>query len=265
MTAPVRINGKGPFPFAIDTAANASLITSELATALDLPASESIVMHTLVGREVVGSVRANQLKAGALDASDVRLALGTRRGLDGVDGLIGTDLLAGLRLDLQFRGIQRMRIASSRNDSDGFFDMPSGRASIVYEARRNFNELSMIEAHAGGIPMLAVLDTGAQVSMANSALARLAFATRNTLVNGESRATILSPTGQSVQAEAMMLSHLRIGGVAIHQLPILVGDFHSFDIWGLRDTPCMLMGVDVLGLFNGVSIDLRRNEVVFEV
>jgi len=265
MTAPVRINGEGPFPFAIDTAANASVITSELAGALALPRAADVAMHTLVGREVVGSVHVEQIRTGALDHSDVNLALGARLGLDGVEGLIGTDLLTGLRLDLQFRGAQRLRIASSRKDSDGFFDMPSARSSIVYEARRNFADLAMIEARAGGIEMLAVLDTGAQVSIGNTALARLAGATRNTLASGESRASIRSPTGEAVQAETMMLSHLRIGGVAIHQLPILVGDFHTFDIWGLRDTPCMLMGVDVMGLFNGVSIDLRRNEVVFEV
>ena len=36
MTAPVRINGQGPFPFVVDTGANRTVISAELAARLGL-------------------------------------------------------------------------------------------------------------------------------------------------------------------------------------------------------------------------------------
>ncbi len=55
---------------------------------------------------------------------------------------------------------------------------------------------------------------------------------------------------------------LRLGGVRFSLVPILVGDLHTFTLWGLADTPAMLLGVDLLGLFHTVVIDLKRGELV---
>lgn len=266
MLVPVHINGQGPFAFAVDSAANASVIASDLAQTLALPAAGEVAMHTLIAREVVGTVRATQVQTGALDVREVRLALASRIGLDGVDGLIGTDLLAGLRLDLHFQGGQRrMRVTTSRRSGDRFFDARRPSARLIHAVEQRFGDLLMIDAQAGGSPAVAILDTGAQISIGNHALARAARTSPIVLRDGSNVSRVQSPTGRSADAQPMMLSGLRFGGLSMGRVPMLIGDFHTFDLWGLSDQPAMLMGVDVLGLFESVAIDLRRGDVVFEV
>jgi len=265
LTVPVLINGQGPFAFAVDSAANASVIAADLAVTLALPAAGEVTMHTLIAGETVSTVRAGRIQTGALDEPDIRLAVASRIGLAGVDGLIGTDLLGGLRLDLRFRGVQRMRITRSRRTGDQFFESRRPSTRLLHAVEQRFGELLMIEAQAGGAPAVAILDTGALVSIGNTALARAARTTQITLRDGSRTSRVQSPTGRSAQAEPMLLSGLRFGGLTLGRIPLLIGDFHTFDLWGLGDRPAMLLGVDVLGLFSSVAIDLRRGEVVFEV
>jgi hypothetical protein len=265
MTVAVRIDGRGPFTFAIDSAANASVIAEDLAVALGLPSAGDVAMHTLIAREVVGTVQAPRLTTGALDVARVRLALGSRAGLDGLDGLIGSDLLAGLRLELRFRGAQRMRVTRSHRTADRFLDARSASARLIPAAEQRFGGLMAIAAHAGQARAVAILDTGAQISIANSALATAARAAPITLRDGGDRARVQSPTGRSADARPMLLSGLRFGGLTIGRMPLLVGDFHTFGLWGLADRPALLMGVDIFGMFESVAIDLKRGEVLFQV
>ena len=51
----------------------------------------------------------------------------------------------------------------------------------------------------------------------------------------------------------------------LDRLAVLMGDFHIFRLLGLADTPAMLMGVDVLGAFERVVIDLKRGEIIMDV
>ena len=264
LTVPVRVNGQGPFGFVIDSAANASVIDVVLAERLGLPPAGQIAMHTLIARELVETVRADHVETGALEAASVQLALATGLGLDGAAGLIGTDLLRGLRLDLRFRGASRARITRSRPTGGGFFDMKPGRARLLPALQQRFGGQLMIAAAVRGVEMLAILDTGAQVSIANGALAAATGATPIALQGGR-EAAVLSPTGRRAAAAPMLLSHLRFGGATIREAPLLVGNFHTFDLWGVSDRPAMLMGVDLLGVFRRVVIDLGGGTVLFEV
>src|SRR5690606_15932840 len=110
-TVPVFLNDAGPFTFMVDTAANASVIADDLATRLQLPSLGDIGMHTLIGREVVPAARVERMRSGTLDAPDVRVAVGSRPAMGGLDGLLGCDLLVGRKVILNFRGSQRVRIA----------------------------------------------------------------------------------------------------------------------------------------------------------
>lgn len=265
MTVPVRIGDDGPYTFAVDSAANASVIAADLAASLALPDGGEVAMHTLIAREVVQTVRARALRTGALNAREVRLAVASRLGLDGLDGLIGTDLLSGLRLELGFRGRRRIRVARSRRSGDRFLDARRPSTRLVNAVQQGFGDLLIIEIAAAGVAGHAILDTGAQVSIANPALARAAGASPVVLRDGSRLSRVQSPTGRSAEATPMTLPGLRFGGMTLGRVPILVGDFHTFDLLNLGDRPAMLMGVDILGLFQSVAIDLRRGEVVFEV
>ena len=49
MTVPIRIAGQGPFEFVVDTGANQSVISSELAVALGLPLEPSAALNGVAG------------------------------------------------------------------------------------------------------------------------------------------------------------------------------------------------------------------------
>jgi predicted aspartyl protease len=261
LTVPVTIDDQGPFTFAIDSAANASVIAEDLAVRLGLPAAGEVTMHTLVAREVAPTVRASRMRTGALDARGVRLVVTGRSGLDGLDGLLGTDLLADLRLVLRFG--RRTRASVSRPRLGGEYGFDGVRLDARASGEQRFNGLLLIDALAGQVPCKVIVDTGAKVTIINTALAKQADA-QPLVLAGSSESRVYSPTGRAAVAEAMLLPAIRLGGVRFSRVPVLVGDFHTFGLWGLADQPALLLGVDLLGLFHTVIIDLKRGELLLD-
>lgn len=265
-TVAIMINGAGPYAFALDTAANTSVIARDLAVSLGLPDAGEATMHTLLAPEPASLVRAGRLRAGALDARDVRLVMADRDGLSGVDGLLGSDLLAGLRLVFDFRGQARTSIARSRRSSGRTYGRVRLQAGAPPEtaAERRFNGLLLLDAMVGDLPCKVIVDTGSTVTVINSALAREAGAERVVLEDGSDTGRVVSPTGRAADAEVRLMRGFKLGPVQFGAVPTLVGDFHTFTLWGLADQPALLMGMDLMGLFQTVTIDLGRSEVLLQ-
>ena len=264
LTIPVFINGQSPLRFAVDSAANASVIASDLVESLGLSPLPDADIHTLIALERVPMAGAASLRAGAIERSDVRLAVADRGGLGGVDGLLGTDILAGHRLVMEYAR-RRMRIVPSR--SSGTYLFKEGRSSVRYRApaEQRFNNLMMVDAVVGGVSCKVIIDTGARVTIVNHALATASGARPILLGDGSGVQAVESPTGRSQDAQAMMLPTLGFGGITFRRVPVLVGDFHTFTTWGLADRPVVLLGSDILGLCKRVSIDLGHSELLLEV
>lgn len=265
VTVPVRINDGSVLSFAVDCAANSSVIASDLVAPLALPFGETLGMHTVVGREEVASVRANRLHSDAMNARNVRLAVGNRLAMDGLDGLLGADLLAGHRLVLNFKGRTKARIARSRSATRGFFDPIPPNSRLNATPLPRFGNLLSIGARIGSTSAIAIIDSGAGVSVLNRAAATAGHASLLTLTNGSSASRIQSPTGRTAPVDLMLLPSLGFAGVTIARLPVMVADLHTFDIWGVADRPAILLGVDILGLFESVAIDLKRGEFTLTV
>lgn len=264
LSVPVFIGERGPFAFALDSAANASVISDDLVASLGLESAGPIGMHTLIAREVVETVRAPEVRSGNLHAREVRFAIASRFGLDGADGLIGRDLLTDHRLVLRFRGQALAAITRSRRPGGGMFDPAPQTARFQADAEERHRGLLMIDVRSGEASGKAIVDTGAAITIVNTAFAEAAGAAPITLDDGARVARVTSPTGLSVTAIPMRLRRLHFAGVSLRETPVLVGDFHTFDIWGLSDRPAMLLGTDVLGQFQTVIIDLKRGELLLE-
>ncbi|MDP3657855.1 MAG: retroviral-like aspartic protease family protein [Brevundimonas sp.] len=264
LTVPVMINDQGPYAFAIDSAANASVIAQDLAVGLGLVDAGRVTMHTVVASEQAPTVRAARLRTGALDVRDARLVVAGRANMDGLDGLLGTDLLAGMRLVLNFRGRTRVNVTRPRRGVERSLDGLRLNARAATTGEQRFNGLLLIDAMARTVPCKVIVDTGAKMTIINSALAVQANAQPLVLPDGSSLTRVLSPTGSGAVAQAMLLPELQLGGVQLTRIPVLVGDFHTFAVWGLSDQPALLLGVDLLGLFQTVTIDLRRGELLLD-
>lgn len=249
----------------MDSAANCSVVASDLIERLSLPFGERLGMHTLIGREEVASVQAARLVSGALAARNVRLAVGNRQVMDGLDGLLGADLLANHRLTLNFKGQTRARIGRSRSQARGFFDPVSPVGQLRAPPQSRFGGLLSIDARIGSTPSTAIIDSGAGVSVLNRAAAAAGRASPLTPIGSEGSTRVQSPTGRTAPVELMLLPALSFAGVAVSRVPVMVGDMHTFDIWGIADRPAMLLGVDILGLFDSVAIDMKRGEFALTV
>jgi hypothetical protein len=261
VTAGVCLAGGRELTFAIDSAANSSVLAEDLLDETPHRRIGRVVMHTLVGPESAEAIIVPRMQSGAVDVDDVRLAIGSREGLNGLDGLMGADVLADRKLVLKFgRGIVT-RIERSRSLAPGRLRIQDPRNYLTVPVEARFSSLVMIRALFGADEGRAIIDSGASMTMINTVAARVAGVTPLATTTGETVTSIQSPTGATTPAQLGLLPSLSFADAHVSRLPVLVGDFHTFGEWGLADTPAGLLGLDVLSLFETVSIDLRRREL----
>ena len=260
MMAPVRINGQGPFNFLLDTGANVSCVSRRLAERLDLKTVEQVQVHTVVGVRSRPMVRLDLLQIGPRDRRNVR-APSLPISADEIDGVLGVDWLKGQRLTLDFKS-RSMEITRSRSDRD-----EPGRV-VVVPARRRKGQLTIVDADLNGKPISAIIDSGAQGSLCNRALRELVRKEEAASGGGMRQAseTVRMETlaGESFTGESVFLPFLRLGGLRLGNVPVTYANMHVFDIWGLKDVPALVIGIDLLSQFERVALDFGRSAVRFD-
>lgn len=253
MTAPIRVNGQGPYPFVVDTGANQSVISRELAAQLGLPIGAPEPLNGVAGVQIAPTTIA-RLEVGLRMQSEAVLSILSAADIGGA-GMLGLDSLEGQALTLDFRG-ETLRIEGGRR----FVRDP---AAIAVKARRRDGQLTLVDADLAGVRLVAFLDSGAQNTIGNMALRSLAL-TRNPK-SLSTQTPIISATGQTISAEMADLPMLRIGGLHLPNWPVAFADLHTFRMWNLVDEPAILLGVDVLSRFEYVCLDFARDEVRFRL
>ncbi|HEX4180600.1 MAG TPA: aspartyl protease family protein [Caulobacteraceae bacterium] len=253
MTAPVRVNGQGPYPFVVDTGANRSVISIELAARLGLAAGPREMLHGVAGEEMV-AVTSATLNLGGRDQADTVLSMLPQISIGG-PGMLGVDRLHDQSLTLDFQD-QRLEIETSR-----YARRDPG--AVTVHARRRSGQLTVVDAELAGARMTALLDSGAQSTIGNMALFEIAVT--NAPGVSWTDVAIISATGQTMGAQTATLPRLRIGGLQFPAWTIAFADLHTFKLWNLIDRPALLLGVDALSRFESVSLDFARDEVRFRL
>jgi predicted aspartyl protease len=109
---PVIVNGAGPAAFLIDTGSNTSVISEELASALGTTVVARTMLVSAGGRKDALVARIEHLEMGCVTASSVLMTIVPPGALDVPDlaasgqhvkGVIGQDVLAGLRYTIDYR------------------------------------------------------------------------------------------------------------------------------------------------------------------
>lgn len=267
MTVPVSINEKGPYGFVVDTGANRSVISSEVALALKLEAGAGTQVHGIAGMLTAQTVRLTSLSVGDVHAHGLELPTLSTTEL-GAPGLLGVDVMKDRSVLMDFR-LNRLEIGRSREGSGvRGFEEPTrsiGLTSNVVSipARYRFGQLTIIDADVAGVPVTAFLDSGSQNTVANLALRNDLFGRRPLLATSTRTVELLSATGQTAVGEFCVLPSLRLGGLTIGNVSAVFASLHTFDIWQLNTRPAILIGVDVLRHFDAVELDFSRRLVVF--
>src|SRR4051812_4563825 len=115
MTAPVRINGQGPFQFVVDTGANRTVLSAELADSLDLRPGPIANVQGVAGVEPTGTAAIDELRVGSVVSRNLLAPRLPRQRL-GADGLIGVDVLRNRKVLMDFRRGELLISADSLRD-----------------------------------------------------------------------------------------------------------------------------------------------------
>ncbi len=253
MTAPIRVNGQGPFPFVVDTGSNQTVISRELAAQLGLPLGDPSPLNGVAGVQMAPTTRA-RLDVGPRRHRDAPLSILGQADIGGA-GLLGLEDLDGQVVTLDFRG-RALRIDPGRRSVND-------PAAVALKAHRRNGQLTLVDADLAGLHVTAFLDSGAQNTIGNMALRALAQA--RTPMSPWLETPIVSATGQTITAEIANLPRLRVGTLNMPNWPVAFADLHTFRMWNLVDRPAILLGVDVLSRFEAVCLDFARDEVRFRL
>lgn len=258
MMAPVTINGQGPFLFLMDTGANVSCISRDLAQRLKLAPLPPAPVHTVVGVRERPAVLIDTLQVGDRSRRRVHAAaLALDKGLEGV---LGVDWLDGQRLEMGFKA-KSLAITRSK------VDIAREGAVAVVPARRRYGQLTIVDADLGGRRINAMIDSGSQMTICNSALRAMVSATNRRAGTSDaySRVGMETLLGESFTGEMIYLPFMRLGGLQLGNVPVVYSDMHVFELWGLKDKPAVILGMDLLTQFDTVALDFGRSQVRFDL
>ena len=252
MTVPVQIAGAGPYRFVIDTGAQRTVISRELAGSLGLARGRDVRLTAMAGVSVEGTVVIPSLTVSTVAGVAIEAPALARANL-GAAGLLGIDTLQGHALSIDFdRGLMAVKPASKRSRRED--RLPN---EIVVRARSLFGQLVVTDAYCDGRRVRVVLDTGSPVSMGNLALERR-FARRGRAPN---LIELTAVTGRKLVADYGLINSVKIGALTIRSLPVAFADAPPFRQFGLADKPAILLGMDALQLFRRVEIDFANREL----
>src|SRR5258708_3745833 len=254
VVVPVMVNGQGPFRFIVDTGANHSTISPGLARELGLKPAEvpSIILDGITGTAQVSFVTIDRLQAGDLTMESTALPVVWASVMAGADGILG---VAGITEKSLLIDFQRNRVTISRG-----VEAATRANSMKLHAVRLAGGLMTLDTRIGGVPVRAVIDTGAERTLGNLALRNALRARR---IHG-ALAMLTSVYGATKDVEAgeiQIVPPIVIDSLRITDVAMVFGEFHIFKVWGMQDEPAMIIGMDVVGTVASLSIDFKNQAV----
>ena len=252
MTVPVRLSGTGPYRFLVDTGADRTAISRQLAAQLKLVRGEPAELHSVVGVSTVSTatVPSLQLTHNPIRIVDAPLLDQVNMG---ADGILGVDSLRSQRVTFDFTAQTMSIVPSATRD---FADEPG---TIVVQANRRNGRLVVTDATANETQLTVVLDTGSQVSIGNLALRDRLL--RDNFVSEGQEVELQSVTGETIKGEFMFVRELEIGGVTLKNLVVVFADAHTFKQLKLDRKPALLLGMNAMRAFKKVSIDFASQRL----
>ncbi|QAY79550.1 aspartyl protease family protein [Sphingosinicella sp. BN140058] len=254
LTVEVRVNGRGPYHFIVDSGADTSVVGLRIARELELPLGRPVLLNNMTDRNVVDRVKVAALTLGSTTITDLELPALRERDLGGA-GMIGIDALVRQRLMMDFEKRQ-IRV------EDATKKWKAQPGEIVVTGRLRRGQLILTHVKAAGLALDAVIDTGTQVTIGNLAL-RDKFVRR---MRGKiQKVTATGVTGTDVELDFATIPELQLGAVTLRNVPMAFADVPPFEVFGLSKQPALLLGSDLLETFRRVSLDFKDRKARFQL
>ena len=249
--APVLINGKGPYHLVLDTGASRSAVTRAVAEELGVPIRRNAIrLRGATGSATVDAVRVDTLEVGDLLIDGTTLPI-VGDAFGGAQGVLGGEGLGDKRIVIEFR---KDRISIRRSNRER---APAGYSVVPF--RFGAHHGMRIEVTVGRLKAVGLIDTGAQVTVGNSALREALMRRRpDDLAPTED---IVGVTEDVQQADTLRIPSIVAGELIVRRAPIKFSDLAIFEYWKLHREPALLVGMDVLGVLDTLVIDYRLREL----
>jgi predicted aspartyl protease len=260
LTTAVSINGAGPYRFLVDTGAERSLMAAEIAAELALPRGRDVMIQGIVQGQRGELFAVESLRMGTLVCAGLEVPV-LPRAMLGVDGFLGLDVLDQHRVIFDFSA-GTLTVTKRQGFFAAWFE---GRDEAIVRTLGSSGRLRAANCIVNGVRASAFVDTGAEVSVCSPALyAELQKRASNLELLG-GPVELSGVTGGTVPGLAINVNSIDVGELHLVFTPLVVAPLEVFDVWGLKDQPALLFGMDCLKRFRKVSIDYGRKELRFEV
>jgi hypothetical protein len=235
---------------ALDTGANHSGVTAQVAELLGVPLDQSppVLLRGVTGIVSVPTIRVDSFTVGDLTLNPAILPIVTDA-MGAAEGVLAPDEFKDKRIVIDFKH-DRIDIRRSHNER-----APSGFVTIPLE--HSEAGLLMFHALVGGVRIQAIIDTGGQRTIGNLAM-------RDALIRHHTPGRpvqIFDVTAESQTGETFPSPPIQLGTIEILGALITYGEMHIFGHWHLTKEPALLIGMDVLGLLDIFIIDSHRHEL----
>lgn len=253
MTVKVLLGTHGPHDFLIDTGAQRTSISSDLAQRLGYADGPMVRLVSMSGIDQVRTVHVPIISLSNRTAvRDVVAPMLSSANL-GAAGLLGVDALAGQRVVIDLDA-QKMQVLPSERTR-----VKPRPDEIVIEGRNVAGQLILTDAYYAHTRIRVIVDTGSAVTIGNSAL-------REKLARhgGETqKVNLISVTGGVVPADYGLIDDLWLKDIHVQNMAVAFADVEPFRQFGLLDKPALLLGMDMVRKFRRVEIDFANRQVHF--
>jgi predicted aspartyl protease len=252
LTVPVTIDGEGPFDFMVDTGAQATVISDELAQQLQLFERSNATLVGMASRRPIETVAVDDIEVGSRNFSVATAPIVTKANIGSADGILGLDSLQDQRVLIDFdKNSISVADAQTLGGNSGY--------EIIVKARRQLGQLIITQAYIGGVKVAVLVDTGAQGTIGNMALLRKIRSSEH------STTELTDINGVKLGGSVRIARTLDIGRARMANLPVFFAESPTFHALGLDDEPALVLGMSELRLFRRVAIDFKSKRVLFDV
>jgi predicted aspartyl protease len=253
MTVPVTIGDQGPFRFMLDTGAQATVVSRDLADRLALTERKTAILVGMASRKQVETAAIYDVGLGSRSFYIRNAPVVEQANIGSADGILGLDSLQDQRVLLDFAN-QQILVADAE-------ELGGNRGyEIIVKARQRLGQLIITEARLDGIKVAVVVDSGAQNSIGNPVLFNRFRRARHV---GESEVTDIN--GVVMSGMVKLADELNVGRAKLQNIPVMFADSPTFAALGLDDEPAIILGMSELKLFRRVAIDFKTRRVLFDL
>jgi len=259
LSVAVRIDGNGPYRFVVDTGADRTVLATDVAADLGLLHGERVMMEGVVRAVATDTVTLDELSFGSVTCKRLVVPVLPRTMLE-ADGYLGLDTLDRHRVTLDFKH-HTLQVTEPRSRFSAFW-VRQNEARV--RASGTAGHLRAVDCTVDGVTATAFIDTGAEVSAGNGALlAALKRGAPSRYAVGTVPLTDI--TGGKIVGNVTTVGKIRLMDLAFTDCPLVIADFQIFDVWGLRQKPALLIGMNFLRQFSKISIDYGLKELRFDL